>query len=421
MNRFFVCFVLFCFGFGRLETADGIAGIVEDEIILKSDVLQQVFYLANSQNINIYNNEAELERLYGSVLDQMVDGLVLFNLAQQDTTIIVDEFLIEEKLQEEISRQVGLVGSVSSLEEAYGEPLSRIRAKLRKELKKTFVIEQFRGGLYPLSIPSPKDVQSFFVEFQDSLPPLPESISFSVLEWPILFDTKKEEDLIGLLNNIRDSVLSIESFAVLAETHSDDSGSKKNGGSLGYTTRGTLFSEYEEVAYNLEVGQTSKPFKSPIGYHLVFLENRLGEKIKTSHILKKISLDQKDIDNSVSSFNSFLGGLGVDKSVNTFDSLCVHHKVSLASFQGVFNRVPKTEVPEFLANVELGVDGFSNIITNKDKLYLVRFFDKQGSTSMTLENSYTNLYEMTQNKLLFDQLQELINKHASTLYIKKFY
>ena len=132
MSRFFVCFLLVCFGFGRLETADGVAGIVEDEVVLKSDVLQQVFYLANSQNINIYNNEAELERLYGSVLDQMVDGLVLFNLAQQDTTIIVDEFLIEEKLQEEISRQVGLVGSVSGLEEAYGEPLSRIRAKLRK-------------------------------------------------------------------------------------------------------------------------------------------------------------------------------------------------------------------------------------------------------------------------------------------------
>ena len=113
--------------------------------------------------------------------------------------------------------------------------------------------------------------------------------------------------------------------------------------------------------------------------------------------------------------------MGVDKSVNTFDSLCVHHKVSSASFQGVFNRVPKTEVPEFLVNVELGADGFSDIIINKDKLYLVRFFDQQDSTPMTLKNSYDNLYEMTQNKLLFDRLQELINKHASTLYIKKFY
>ena len=83
--------------------------------------------------------------------------------------------------------------------------------------------------------------------------------------------------------------------------------------------------------------------------------------------------------------------------------------------------VPKTELPEFLTNVDLGVDGFSDVIINKDKLYLVRFFDKKNSEPMPLENSYDKLYEMTQNKLLFDQLQELINKHASTLYIKKFY
>ena len=42
----------------------------------------------------------------------------------------------------------------------------------------------------------------------------------------------------------------------------------------------------------------------------------------------------------------------------------------------------------------MGVDGFSDVIINKDKLYLVRFFDKKNSAPMTLENSYDKLYEM---------------------------
>jgi len=420
MNRFFILFLVL-FVFGGQETVDGIAAIVEEEFILKNEVLQQVFYIASAQKIDLYNNKKVLESLYESTLNQMVDGLILYDIAKKDTTLIIDEFLVEEKVQEEISRQVDLVGSVKDLEKTYGEPLSRIRAKLRKELKKTFLIEQLKGSLYPLSSPSPKDIQSFYEEYKDSLPLLPSRVDFSVLEWPVSFQKQKEDSIVVFLNKIRNSFLLGEDFSSLAFDYSDDLVSGKKGGSLGYTSRGTLFPEYESAAYGLEVGEVSFPFVSPIGYHLVFLEARLGEKIKTSHILKKVSIDDNDTQSSLSSFKFFLGENNVYNSVDTFDSLCVHFNPSEADFQGVFFGFPVSDLPSFLSDTKVDSFGFSSFITRNDKIYLARFFgsDKEGPVS--LENYYLNLYDLTQNRILYNKITNLINTHSKKIHIQKFY
>ena len=52
-------------------------------------------------------------------------------------------------------------------------------------------------------------------------------------------------------------------------------------GGLGFFVRGALFPEYESVAFSLNIGDVSDPFKTEVGYHLVLLEDRVGEKIKT--------------------------------------------------------------------------------------------------------------------------------------------
>ena len=422
MNKFrlfFFIFVSFCFGF--VETVDAVVMVVEDNAILNSDVLQQSLYIASQKNISPYDDKEVFDSIYEEVLGLLVDNLVLYDLAKKDTNLVVDALLVEERLQEEIQRRVDIVGSVSELEKMFGEPLSMIRAKLRKELNKSFLIELYTSSLYPFVSPSLSDIKVFYKENQSALPLLEDRVDFSVLEWPVVFEEEKTAAVEVLLESLKDSLLAGVPFSVLAGRHSDDVFSAKSGGSLGYTERGTLFAEYEAVAYGLEEGEFGGPFSSPVGYHLVFLEQRLGEKIKTSHILKKIFIEEGDIKNSVKNFELFLSELNVYNSVNTFDSLCAHYNKKGASFQGVFSDFPIKDLPEFLPDSLVSSVGFSPFLIENNNIYLFRFSSFSSSEPVSLKNSYDNLYVMTQNKLLSDKIQEVIKIHSDRLHIKRFY
>jgi len=59
------------------------------------------------------------------------------------------------------------------------------------------------------------------------------------------------------------------SFAEVAETVSDDSGSAEDGGSLGWIERGDMVPAFEEVAFSLPPDSLSEPVESEFGWHLI--------------------------------------------------------------------------------------------------------------------------------------------------------
>ena len=82
---------------------------------------------------------------------------------------------------------------------------------------------------------------------------------------------KKANDIIKKLKDGED-------FAKLAKENSDDTGSKENGGDLGYFNKGEMVKEFEDAAYNLKVNEyTKEPVKTSYGYHIIL---KTGEKDK---------------------------------------------------------------------------------------------------------------------------------------------
>lgn len=63
-------------------------------------------------------------------------------------------------------------------------------------------------------------------------------------------------------------------FSEVAKQYSQDPSSAKQGGQLPTIRRGLTFKEFEEAAYALQAGQMSRPFASPVGYHIVWVKER---------------------------------------------------------------------------------------------------------------------------------------------------
>ncbi len=85
-------------------------------------------------------------------------------------------------------------------------------------------------------------------------------------------DERTEAQAIAQLQDFSARIAAGESFAELAETHSEDPGSAQLGGDLGAVGRGIFDPDFEAALWALEVGELSAPVKSAFGYHLIRLD-----------------------------------------------------------------------------------------------------------------------------------------------------
>ncbi|AIF82503.1 parvulin-like peptidyl-prolyl isomerase [Candidatus Nitrososphaera evergladensis SR1] len=76
---------------------------------------------------------------------------------------------------------------------------------------------------------------------------------------------QKQSEALAVLERLKKG----ESFSKLAQELSQDRGSGKRGGDLGYFAKGVMVKPFEEAAFKLEKGQLSEPVKTEFGYHII--------------------------------------------------------------------------------------------------------------------------------------------------------
>nr|WP_277817250.1 peptidylprolyl isomerase [Koleobacter methoxysyntrophicus] len=86
-----------------------------------------------------------------------------------------------------------------------------------------------------------------------------------------------EEEAKEILKKLKEGA----DFAELAKEYSKDTGSKEEGGDLGYFNRGIMVPEFDKAVFEMEVGQISDIVKTQFGYHIIKLEDK-----KISPIIK---------------------------------------------------------------------------------------------------------------------------------------
>ena len=73
------------------------------------------------------------------------------------------------------------------------------------------------------------------------------------------------------IDDIHKQIENGASFAEMARRYSQDPGSAKKGGDLGFNSRGSFVKAFDDVAFSLKPNQISKPVKTEFGYHIIKL------------------------------------------------------------------------------------------------------------------------------------------------------
>src|SRR5439155_4900152 len=99
------------------------------------------------------------------------------------------------------------------------------------------------------------------------------------------------EKALGVLSRLKSGA----DFASLARQVSADSTTSRNGGDLGWFSRGEMDKAFENTVFSTDVGKIGGPVRTRFGYHIVKVEEKNGDRVHARHILIRVVPGAADI------------------------------------------------------------------------------------------------------------------------------
>jgi peptidyl-prolyl cis-trans isomerase SurA len=251
------------------QLIDRVVAIVNREIITASELARrEKQFVANltQQGVPIPNRLALREQ----VLERMITDRAMLQTARE-TGIRVDDVTLDRSIAR-IADQNGL--SVSGLRnqlESEGISFAAFRQDIREEIILTRLREREVDNKLQIT---EAEVDTFLAAQGQSLQKTEE---FKIAQILIRLPEKASPGVVAeaesRVKRIQELLRSPRTFASIAQEFSDAL-DREQGGSLGWRTRDRLPTLFLDAVSGLKAGETSKPVRSPNGFHILQLEER---------------------------------------------------------------------------------------------------------------------------------------------------
>ncbi|KWW28425.1 MAG: peptidyl-prolyl cis-trans isomerase SurA [bacterium P201] len=263
------------------QVIDKVVAVVGKNIILQSDIENQ-YIQYRMQGMA----EGTGKEVRGRILEDLLLQKLMLNQAEMDSITVTDE-QVEAELNRRIQWFIARIGSQEKMEAQFGKSMSEIKDEVRQASKDNMLQEQVQAKIMENVVVTPKEVKEFYRDIpRDSLPMIDSDYELVqiVKRPPVSIDEKLMVK--DRLYQIRKRILDGESsFATMAVLYSEDPGSSRQGGELGFAGKGVYATEFENVAFNLRDGEISDVVETEFGFHIIQLIERRGETINCRHIL----------------------------------------------------------------------------------------------------------------------------------------
>tara|TARA_B100001989_G_scaffold5974_1_gene4017 strand:- start:181 stop:1476 length:1296 start_codon:yes stop_codon:yes gene_type:complete len=399
---------------------DRVASVVENKIVLMSDVVLAANAVAAQQQINPNTNPLAYQKILESSRESMIEQLLIIEMAEQDSVEILDKD-VDKALNQQIDNIIAQTGSKELAEEALGKKISDFKRSYRDDMRGKLLAEKYTSSLTTSINVSRGDVVDFFNTYKDSIPSFPTLYKTHHILLEIKPSEESNKKSFEEAMDIRNKIVNGLSFDEAAKLYSADPGSKDQGGNLGYVPRGTFVKEFDRVVFTIEKNVLTEPIKTKYGHHLIEVLERTGEKVLARHILirtKTTDLDKKNtydaisnIKNNINSFDDFYqaaADFSDDKTSNTNGGF-------LGMIDLEYYQVP--ELKKEISSIE--IQTISNPIETDFGYHLIWVDEIKEGGIPSLESNWLDLEEMALNKKKSDWYQSWIEKIKSQFYIKR--
>ena len=266
---------------------DGVSAVIGDYIILDSDIDKTIIDM-ESQGIS--TKGISRCQLLGKLME---DKLYAHHAIQDSIDVSVEEiYSMVDRIIDNFIDQLGSIEKVLEFYKKEDEPLFRQEIF---EINKTQKLSSLMQAEIIQDIEvTPEEVRLFF----NSIPKIDLPVFGTELEISqIVIEPKvsqiEETRIINLLKSFTEDVLENgSSFASKAILYSQDPGSRSSGGKYTlHRKKPRMVKEFRDVAFRLQEGEISEPFKSDFGWHIIKVDKIRGQEVDIRHILLTPNID----------------------------------------------------------------------------------------------------------------------------------
>ena len=417
--------------YGQDNVIDEVVWVVGDEAILKSDV--------ESERLNAQYEGRKFDGdPYCIIPEQLAVQKLFLHQAAIDSIEVSEQEVIGqvERRTNWLIEQVG--GSKEKLEEYYNKTSTQIREMLRENIRDGLTVQKMQQHIVGEIKITPAEVRRYFKDLpQDSIPFVPTQVEVQIVTLEPKIPLEEVERVKKTLRDYTDGINSGKmSFATYARFYSEDPGTARRGGELGFMGKGELVPEYANVAFNLQdPNKVSKIVETEFGFHIIQLIEKRGDRFNTRHILLKPKVEEKDLEaalvrldsiaddirNQKFTFDDAATYISQDKDTKNNHGLMANKNTGTARFEMQDLAQVSQEVAKMVENMNVGeISRAFTMINDKGKevCAIVKLKSRINGHKATISEDYQRLKAIVMEKRSEDKLEKWIKEKQKHTYVR---
>ena len=405
---------------------DGVAAVVGKNIVKYSDIERSY------AQMRVRSGAGDAFKNRCAILENLILSQLLVHKGEVDSVEVSDDD-VKQYLDYYLKADLRQYGSKEALREATGFTYDELKEQYERMIRNNLLSRRVEYQITENVKVTPAEVTTFFNSLPaDSLPMMPERYELSEIVIEPAISEEERDRVRTELAGLRERVLKGEKFSMLATLYSQDPGSAKKGGELGFFSRGEMVGEFESAAFALKPGEVSPIIETQFGFHIIQLIERRGNTVNARHILIVPKVSSADLLKARMKLDSL--ATEIRGGHISFEDAARQYSTAKNAKQGgtVTNpndgsgRFTADEVKERYFNVGLnGMDAgqISNAMSmkteeNRDAYRIVRLNKKHPAHKANLTDDYDNIYNAALVDAKQKYMREWARRQAKSTYIK---
>lgn len=411
---------------------DEVVWVVGDEAIYRSEVEE------TRQNAQMNGVQWDGDP-YCVIPEQLAVNKLFMNQAELDSIFATDDD-VSNYVEAKYKDYVNQAGSEEKLEEYFnGMTVDQIKSRLYENARQEYVISKVRDKIMSRVKVTPAEVRRYLKDIPaDEIPPIPTQVEVQILtQEPVI----PQEEIDAVKSDLRDYIDRVQageiSFSTLARLYSEDPVSARDGGDLGFFGRGEMVSEFSAVAFNMtDPNRISKIVETEYGFHIIQFVERLGDRVRVRHILRKPRIPTESVNNCLARLDTIAQNIRNGNHTFEFCVASYSQDKDTRNNNGLMTYTPEPgapgiskfemqQLPQDVAKVidrmHVGEvsDPFTMQLPNgKTVCAIVKLKNKINGHKANMADDYETLYEIVSDMRRQEALEKWIREKQRTTFVR---